>query len=180
MAAALRREFSRYVCGNPEITFSAGLHPAKPHLPVDRIAANAEHDLEVSKDTPGKDCVTLFGETVSWRELEALRDVSDTLAHWVQEKRLNVGMLHRLNQLIDKAEFEAKTLTEGVIHISDMECVKWRARLAYTVERNAAKSLKGGERTEAVHEIHRLLANWLLTYRGKLRVPLWETLYEMR
>jgi CRISPR-associated protein Csm1 len=61
-----------------------------------------------------------------------------------------------------------------------MDCTKWRSLLAYSVERNAAKNLKGDDRTKAVKRISAATADWLTELRGKLRIPLWEVLYDIR
>lgn len=66
-----------------------------------------------------------------------------------------------------------------MIHIDDMECLKWRARFKYTVVRNTARKLKGEERQRAIEEVMEI-ASWLEDYSGALRIPLWQEIYERR
>jgi len=179
LASVLREIFSKYVCGNSEITFSAGVCFANPHVPVDRIAVVTEHALEESKNL-GKDCVTLFGQTASWAELGELAAIQEKIERWLEDGWVNNAMLYRFNEIIDKVEMESRIVHGREIQIAYMACAKWRALLAYTVERNAARQLKGDERTLVVREIHESVAGWLNRFAGKLRIPLWKTLYEIR
>lgn len=179
LATHLHEQFSDYTCRNPEITFSAGIHFAKPHVPVDRIGSAAEQALKSSKDA-GKDRMTLFGLTVTWEQLEQLATVAETLGQWLEKKWINKAMLYRLNRLIDQREMEATVMEVNGIHLSDMDCTKWRATLAYTVGRNVAKEKRGDERREVIEHIHASLADWLTRFGASLRIPLWRLLYEMR
>jgi CRISPR-associated protein Csm1 len=179
LASHLRQTFSEYVCHNPEVHFSAGIALKKPHAPVEQLAEAAEHDLMRSKDW-GRNRLTIFGETVAWDEFTALVGVRDQIRVWLEQKLVNKSMLYRLNGLIDMAAREALVTREKSIRLEDMGCTKWRAYLAYSVERNAAKNLKGGDREREVKTISQSLARWVSEYAGKLRIPLWEILYDIR
>ena len=80
---------------------------------------------------------------------------------------------------IDMAEKESH-LGDGIVAMSDMDCVKWRSYLAYTCERNVAKIVSGDKRKAIVQEVHQEIAFWLTNYGARLRIPLWEILYNMR
>ncbi|MEW6139416.1 MAG: type III-A CRISPR-associated protein Cas10/Csm1 [Thermodesulfobacteriota bacterium] len=179
LARHLRASFAEYVCNNPEGHLSAGIAFEKPHTPVEQIAEAAEHALRCSKDG-GRNKVTLFGETADWDELSNLAAVRDTMRDWLERKLVTKSMLYRLNGLIEMVAREKIVAPERLMLLKDMGCTKWRAYLAYTIERNAAKNLKGEEREHAVESISRSMAAWMTEYAGKLRIPLWELLYDIR
>jgi CRISPR-associated protein Csm1 len=66
------------------------------------------------------------------------------------------------------------------IHLNNLSCTKWRALLAYTVERNLAKELKGEARKEAVNLVLSAMTSWLMQYGSKFKIPLWIMLYDQR
>lgn len=77
IAALLRREFGRYVAGNPNVTFSAAiaLAPEKKH-PLYRMAEVAGDRLDEAK-AAGKDRLVFLGVPLHWDELERLKETKD-------------------------------------------------------------------------------------------------------
>ncbi|HSW62243.1 MAG TPA: type III-A CRISPR-associated protein Cas10/Csm1 [Dissulfurispiraceae bacterium] len=176
LARRLRDDFSRYTCDNKQITFSAGIALHKPGEPVHALAGTAETALQQAKDG-GRNSVTMFGMTVKWDELSLLVQVKDKLETWLQSGVMNKAMLYRLNKLVEMAEKEQRvnSASRGVL-LEDMECLKWRSRLTYSVIRTAAKNLKGEERDE----MWQSMKQWLHVYQGACRIPLWQIIYERR
>jgi CRISPR-associated protein Csm1 len=78
LAGVLRHTFQDFVCHNRKIHFSAGMSIHKPHTPLERLAEGAESALAMSKHL-GKNRFTLFGETVTWDELDDLKKIKNTL-----------------------------------------------------------------------------------------------------
>lgn len=179
LARVLRGSFANYVCNNRDITFSAGVCVEKPHRPVDKMAEQAEATLAESKSR-GRARLTVFGVTSTWEEVERLSGIRETMRQWLTDGWITKAMLYRLNHLIRMAMTEEQVVKSDEVDLRDMDCTKWRSLLAYSVERNAAKNLKGDERTKAVTRISAAAAEWLTTFRGKLRIPLWEVLYDIR
>lgn len=178
LSRVLSRDFERYVCNNPEVHFSAGIIFRKANTPVDQMAESAEKELGLSKDG-GKNRISMFEQTVTWRELAELTTIRQELTQWRDSGLINNAMLYRLNELMEMAAKE-QFLGNAITKLSDLACTKWRSLLAYTVERNVAGSLKGDERREKVSEIHAKLAQWLMKYGSQLRIPVWELLYNIR
>jgi CRISPR-associated protein Csm1 len=196
----IRTSFSKYVCNNPEIHLSAGIALHKPNTPVGPMAEAAEEDLKLSKsggknplalvlgtDTkilPGenqtRNRLTVFSETVLWDEMEKLTAIRNELEIWLEKKWINAAMLYRMNQLMEMAGDEKRLLKGGVIHLEDMACTKWRALLSYSVGRNAAKDLKAEDRPSVVVFVMRSLSQWLSEYGSKLKIPVWNILYNRR
>ncbi|MFH1293918.1 MAG: type III-A CRISPR-associated protein Cas10/Csm1, partial [Pseudomonadota bacterium] len=175
----LQMTFSEYVCHNQNIHFSAGISLHKPQTPLDTMAEAAESVLEKSKHD-GRNRLTLFSETATWDQVEELSQVKQTLLQWIDKGLINQAMLYRLNILIEMAGEEKRVVHDEEIFIDDMSCTKWRSILAYTTERNVAKSVKGEARKAAINEVAATLAGWLTEYGRRLRIPLWDILYNRR
>ena len=180
LARTIPKEFARYVGHNEMIHLSAGVVLAKPHVPMQHLAAMAEEALEAAK-TGEKNALCLFGEVVSWPLVHELDDIRIQLESWWQAGWLTKGMLYRINDLITLAGEERRLLKLGSgIYLTDLACCKWRSYLAYTVGRNVALKLKDDARQRAVQEVHENLAAWLEKYGSALKLPLWELLYAKR
>jgi len=175
----LRESFADYVCQNKEIHFSAGISLHKPHTPLDKLSDAAEVALEMSKDR-GRNRATLFSETVDWNEFMQLVEIKDTLQLWRDNGLVNNAMIYRLNDFIRMVALERQIVRdkEG-IHLEDMECLKWRALFSYTTERNVGKGLKAEEKRVKINEFSRMAA-WLEKYGSKLKIALWDIIYNYR
>lgn len=176
-AGTLKEKFTEYVCRNPQITISAGVALHKPSEPVLTFAETSEKALHNSKSN-GKDSITAFGVTTKWNRFIKLQEIRQTLEDWLDKEQINNAMLFRLNELIEMKRQEEQ-LNNNVVHLEDMECLKWRARLKYTIVRNIGKKLKGEDRQRAIDEVMQI-AKWLEEYGGALRIPLWKIIYERR
>jgi len=179
LATYLRERFAEYVCENTAITFSAGITVHKVHVPVDKLAHAAEAALEQSKDADGKNSVTMFGQTVTWKVFKALLENRDAMQNWLDKKHISSAMMYRFNHLITLAGREKVALDGGTVHLDDLDAMKWRAMFGYSIERNINSSLKGDERRQAVHEVT-LMADWMKKYGAAVRIPLWHLLYDKR
>ncbi|MBF0121379.1 MAG: type III-A CRISPR-associated protein Cas10/Csm1 [Desulfobacterales bacterium] len=179
LSVKLKNSFAEYVCRNPEIHFSASITLHKPHSTIDSMSEMAEKGLETSK-SGGKNSLTMFSATSKWDEIRELYKIKEILKDWLDRDLINKAMMYRLNLLMEMAEKEKKLVKDKEIHIEDMSCTKWRYMLAYSVGRNAAKNLKGEDRKLSVEQIHVKLADWLKQYGIKLRIPVWDILYNKR
>jgi CRISPR-associated protein Csm1 len=176
----LHDSFAAYMCGNPEITISAGISVNKPGIPLPVLSSSSKFALKKAKDS-GRDSISLFGETVKWADFAKLQLIRNQLADWQAAQVINKAMLYRLNELIDMAGTEQQLLnSKESFDLRDMECMKWRARLVYSVTRNVGKNLKGSEREKAVVGVKDALLDWLHTHHGALKIALWQILYEQR
>ncbi|MDM8526216.1 type III-A CRISPR-associated protein Cas10/Csm1 [Desulfococcaceae bacterium HSG8] len=176
----LRDSFADYVCRNKEIHFSAGITLHKPHTPIDFMAELAEHALEHSKNS-GRNRVTLFSETVTWDESEEFNRIREKLEHWQDDGSINNAMLYRLNVLMEMAEKEKQMLKpHDQIRWKDMKYIRWHSILAYTAARNVAKGKNKAERGEITLEVSAAMSKWLKTHGGKMKIPVWNILYNNR
>ena len=179
LAGFLHESFANYVCHNDEIHFSAGISLQKPHTPLDKLSITAEAAIEKSKNS-GRNRITLFSETAGWNEFARLMEIKDTLQLWRNKELVTNSMIYRLNDFIIMAESEKQLLEgEGDIYLEDMECLKWHALFSYTTERNVGKGLKGEEKDEMIRQFSKAAA-WLGEYGGKLKIALWDVIYNYR
>jgi len=102
------------------------------------------------------------------------------LKQWLDKDWLGNAMFYRFNSLIEMSDMEKRLIKNNEIHIDDMACTKWRSMLAYSVGRNVANKLKGEERRHVIDEVLSRMAEWLATYGGGLKIPLWNILYNRR
>lgn len=179
LAQDIRNSFADYVCHNPEIHLSAGISLQKPNRPVGFMAESSESDLEAAKDG-GRDRLTVFSETVLWDEMTKLTLIGNEMETWLERKWVNPAMLYRLNHIMKMAGDENRLVKNHEIHLEDMECTKWRALLSYSVGRNAGKDLKADERPAVVEHVMKSLTQWLMDYGSKLKIPVWNILYNRR
>lgn len=178
-ASFLKDSFKKYVCGNKELTISAGISISKPGEPVAIFAERAEEALKRSKEN-GRDSITLFGETVKWKDFEDMNEIKKSLVNWMDREIINNAMLYRLNSFIHLAKQEKELLkAEEGVDVEEWICLKWRALLKYTLARNVGKELKGEEKVKAISEVEKV-AYWLHDYGGAMKIPLWQILYNQR
>jgi len=179
LAMYLRQRFADYVCNNELVTFSAGISCHKSHVPVDKLGRAAEEALELAKDVPEKDSVTIFGQTVKWPELAALMANREKMEEWLQDKTLHSSMFYRFNELIGLAGREKAAFAEGDVLLDELDAMKWRSMFSYSVHRNINSSLKGRERERAITDVS-LMADWMNRYGAAVIIPLWHLLYDKR
>ncbi len=176
LAGHLRQRFGEYVCGNPKITFSAGITVHKPHTPIDRLAEASEEALSAAK-AAGRNRITMFEQTVTWDTFAKLMENRRAMEDWLQRGLVSRVMFYRFNQFVELAEEEGRLAGAATIPIEKMGCFKWRAMFRYNLARNVNTKTPAGDK--ALDEVA-LLADWLTTYRGGIRIPLWQIMYEQR
>lgn len=175
----LNKSFKEYVCQNDKITISAGIALHKPNTPVLTLAETSEHALHASK-SKGRNSITIFGETAKWSDFTDLEGIKKTIEDWLDSEMINNAMLFRLNEFIEMRRQEEEITKNGsAIYLEDMECLKWRARLKYTIVRNIGKKLKGEDKEQAINTVMQT-AKWLETYGSSLKIPLWQVIYNRR
>ncbi len=181
LAKVLEEQFKLYVCRNQEIHFSAGITLHKPHTPIDTLATASESALRTAKHQ-GRNRITVFDQTVTWKEFHDLEKIRDEMEQWLDDGWISNVFLYKINYFIDMAQTE-KTVLKKCQHgipIEMMSCTKWRSHLVYAVERNVALKSERNTRQERVKYIGSRIAHWLNTYGGALRIPLWTIQYNRR
>lgn len=178
-AGSIRESFKKYVCSNCKITISMGIAVYKPNVPVRIFAEKAEEALKSAKYA-GRNRITLFDETVEWNIFDKLEDVKETLNCWIKDETINKAMLYRFNEITEMVKKEKDLKNKGGVHIEDMECLKWRSMLLYTIARNVGHGLKDEERTALINEVSEKVTKWFEEFGGAMKIPLWQIIYSKR
>ncbi|OPY08165.1 MAG: hypothetical protein A4E66_01905 [Syntrophus sp. PtaB.Bin001] len=185
LAAWLRDRFTEYTCNNDQIHFSAGITIQKPNIPLSKLAMDAEEALEKAKTgNPQKEergnCINVFGETATWDEFLKLRQIGNRLQNWHEDELINNAMIYRLNTFIGMANMEKEILRANAVSLEDMECLKWPAYFRYSTERNIGKNLKDEAEKRKAKDEFGVAATWLKKYGSRLKIALWEVIYNNR
>ncbi|MDO8948671.1 MAG: type III-A CRISPR-associated protein Cas10/Csm1 [Desulfocapsaceae bacterium] len=176
LARHLNQRFTDYVCGNDEVTFSAGISVHKPHSPVDKMAEAAEDALKLAKGA-GRNSITMFEEAITWSDFNKLLQARTNMEDWLAQKYISDAMFYRFNRFITMAEMEKLIMEEKTVDLEDMDSLKWRALFKYSLVRNINRKREDWEKSLSELEV---MAAWLGQYRGAVRIPLWHVIYEKR
>lgn len=174
LAQAMRAEFTRYVAGNADITFSAGLVMSKPGKPIRHLADSAEAALEnakdYEKDDQKKNAVCAYGHTVSWDDFTRLLAASENLDRLLADHNLSMGYRYGLLHLADRA---ASNKPEDAI---------WRSQLAYRTRRYVADKLKDKDKAQALHNqlVNDIGEKGIKAFKGAYKIALFTHLYQYR
>lgn len=175
----LSESFKNYVCGNTQITLSAGVSVHKPGEPIPSISERAETAIKKSKANK-RNSITFFDETVKWQEFVELNTIKKEIETWMDKSFINNAMLFRLNTFSHMAKQEKELLEErGEIDAEDWDCLKWKSNFKYNLVRNIGKKLKGDEKDKAIKEVEKA-AMWLVQYGGAMKIPVWQIIYNQR
>lgn len=131
----LRGWFDRLTCGNPNLTFSAGLIFAGATTPVAHLAHVAEDALDLAKDK-GRDRITIGSVTLTWAEFDKAMTLhrlllSELRGHEGDRPSLNRSLVYRLLQYAK----QGRGHHPGREHPAPLD-LKWRAQLSYDLKRN--------------------------------------------
>jgi len=142
VAQRMKKEFARYVGGNPEIHFSAGLSMTKPGLPIRHLAGLADEALDEAKshnpskvNPAPKNAVTCFGIPVTWDTFERLLNLEQRLSKLKADLQLSTGYLYSLLRYTDMAG-EVKDRPENAL---------WHSQFAYRTRRLVEANVKGSD-----------------------------------
>lgn len=186
LAHRMNDEFKRYVAGNPDIHFSAGLSMTKPGLPIRQLANLAETALDSAKShnpkkqvPPPKNAVTCFNHSVNWEDFHLLLQGEQGLADMAGDYALSTGYLYNLLHYTDMAgEIEKRP-----------ENALWHSHFAYRTRRFVETRYKEiGDRNEREtkrRDLHEKLAsviasNGIEKYGAAYKIALFTYLYQQR
>ncbi len=101
LALRIQNEFKKFTAYNPEINISAGIFLSKPKYPISLASKNAGEQLELSKNEERKNKITLFGDTVEWKSINAagmdkLLSFGEEIYAQITKKDLPRGFVHKL------------------------------------------------------------------------------------
>jgi CRISPR-associated protein Csm1 len=181
LAGKMRQAFQRYIAGNPEVHFSAGISTTKPGLPITQLGDMAEEALEQAKAhnpeklaIAPKNAVNCFNQRMFWEEFAALTGIRrERLQQLSEENGLSTGYVYGLLNLIDMAE---------KVHEKPENAI-WHSYFAYRtvrmLERN--RQLDKDQRRRRQAELAEEIANaGIIRHGGNYRIALFCHLYQQR
>jgi len=152
----LYKNFRSFTCQNKNITLSAGIAILKPKFPIARGAKLVDELLEISKsggqgtiisettdaDKEGRNCLTLFGTTLKWNELEKVIPFKDLLLDELKKKDspFTTSFLHRL---LKYHQMYLNVKSKGMV-----KDLLYRSKMAYDIARNLRKEAKDKQKVE--------------------------------
>ena len=175
LARAMREAFGHYVAGNPEIHFSSGLVMVGPGIPARQLGDLSEAALDEAKDREGKDAVSIFGESVSWREFDVLWHTFEEMDRIGEAYGLSTGYLYRLQELALMSEnLKSKAARP--------ENAIWRSWFSYRTWRmlERAKGIDDNERRRRMVELAKVLSSPIEQFGSRFQIPLFIHLYQQR
>lgn len=104
LAGRINSEFRRFIAENPNVTLSAGLSLFKARFPIDSAVEQSERLLADAKEKvnsvtgTSRDQITLFGQTINWDQYTYMKPEALKLAKWLQENKVNSGLVYRLQR----------------------------------------------------------------------------------
>jgi CRISPR-associated protein Csm1 len=138
-ANTIRKEFSRFCAGNPDLTFSTGVYLTKPYNPISYCAEIVEEKLRNSKRKEGKDRITLFNQTVSWTDLEEkILKEANQIIEWLEREPpvVSRGFINNLREYGEMAE--SSNIFEPSLGVNT-EFLRFVPLLVYDLKRNLTK-----------------------------------------
>ncbi len=126
-ASVFRKEFEKFVCYNPNITFSAGIFMCDAHFPVAKFAGKAEEMEKMSKkfNNNGKNAITVFDHTLSWNDFDSMLSFAEILLRHtktkegIENEKLARSMVNRLLRII-KASLYSTGKEKGKVDIEKL------------------------------------------------------------
>ncbi len=175
LAREMREEFHRYVAKNSEIHFSTGLLMSKPGIPVRQLGDMAEEALEQAKAHPGKNAITLFGETIAWREFDVLWATFEQIEQKDEQYKISTGYLYRLQELANMSENlkSDEARPENAI---------WRSWFSYRTWRMLERTprIDNQECKRRMAELAQVFSTPIEQFGSRFRIPLFIHLYQQR
>lgn len=128
LANEIRLKLSKFVCGNPNITISAGIGTYKAKTPVAITSRQTGDLLEMSKNGD-KNSLTVFDTTISWEYFTDIEDIKNIIDKELNKgKEFSTSFLYRLltyQKMYDN--FKNYNLIEDSLYLP---------KLAYDIARN--------------------------------------------
>jgi len=148
LAVFVRQEFMKFI-KTKDLSISFGIVLAKPSTPISYLAQTSEKWLEVSKETTGKDAISIFGETAKWDSYLSVRSkILDEFTKFNIDKD-NTAFLYRLLELCEMS----KNVCE------DVKNTMWKSKLSYSFTRNMQNKQDGADMNGLLLMLNNVIEN---------------------
>jgi len=100
LAQVIQKRFTDYICGNPDITLSAGITLFSHKTPISFAVHDADQALESAKKEgerqEGRNQLYLFGRAMKWENAHKVLEYAHTVDQWHRGKYLTSGDLYKM------------------------------------------------------------------------------------
>lgn len=176
-AQAVRKNFKRFSCDNPNLSISGGIFLCKGHFPINRAAEFCAKAEEAAKGHEGKNAIHVFDHTVDWQRFEKLMTFGREMHALCEEKELSRSLVHHLIGMNQRCRTK-----DG--KIDNAKFIQGQMRLKYLVARQGATQKKIVENaSEAKPDARiRMLSELVMNNQlmKDIRIPASYVLYKTR
>ena len=170
MAREVEKEFKAFVKSD-ELSISFGIAITKPSTPISYLADYTEKLLEDAKEMDGKDAISLFNETVKWKDyLEVYGALYTSLKDF--EEHLNTAFLYRLLELIE--------MSKKVKYSNDIPSTIWKSKFRYGFNRNVLEKMRSDASKKRAEDILELLSKLIDHNPKETKMVINEFIYKRR
>ena len=177
LARDIEKEFKAFI-KDDNLSISFGIAIAKPSTPISYLADYTEHLLEEAKGIDGekevknpKDAISLFRETVKWKEYKkTYGELYGALEGF--EEYLNTAFLYRLLELIE--------MSKKVKYQDDIPSTMWKSKFRYSFNRNVLEKMRGDEAKKRAEDILGLLSRLINEKPKETKMVVNEFIYKRR
>jgi CRISPR-associated protein Csm1 len=175
----LRQRFQQYTANNPDITLSAGIGIFRSKMPIRSIADKAEELLSEAKGRKLdkellKNGVSLFGDVVSWDELDSQINRGKELEKLIDSNVLPSGLA---NRLLHYSRQKRKFMKNH-----QMRDLLYRSHMSYDFARNLSEQ-QFTRNSFTREDYQRFVSGWTGSdeaWLEKAEIPLHYALYRVR
>lgn len=170
MAGEIERAFKAFV-KTDKLSISFAIAIAKPSTPISYLADYTEKLLEDAKEIDGKDAISLFNETVKWKDyLEVYSKLYGSLEKF--EEHLNTAFLYRLIELIE--------MSKKVKYENNIPSTMWKSKFRYSFNRNVLEKMKNNESKKRAENMLELLSGFIDKKPKETKMVVNEFIYKRR
>lgn len=136
LAECIEKQFRLFTGNNNNLTISGGIALAGSGLPVGRIVEEAEAMLELSKEKPEKNSISIFGLSVGWEDYRLLLKDGNFVADKMLTAKTSTSLIY---SMIESSRM-AEAFDRGQISMANS---LWKSHFLYKISRtNADKEVK--------------------------------------
>lgn len=129
----IKSSFSDFCGLNPDMKFSAGMILAKPHEPLSFCSAKVEEHLKAAKKADGKDSVRLFGQTLTWSQIDRVIREAKRMITWLESSPAVVSRGFAINLR------EHAIMSNLYDETQDTKLLRFIPHLHYDIKRNLTR-----------------------------------------
>src|SRR5690606_33474269 len=124
-----------------DMTFSAGITVIPSAYPMTRLSTEAEDALSASKRVVGKDSITVFGRTLTWKEFEKSQRLAGKLYDLVSQRGESKSLINRIKSSdIGYSKLQHRA-AEGRIDLPRVWRLKYYLRVVRAENRSEIESI---------------------------------------